>query len=78
MKFTFKLFGLVCLCFAVVQFIISSHSPLFIIGMKETFECDGFDVYEMPRCSRIDSEHFTEFQKAYEYVKQTQKYQEDA
>lgn len=64
--------------FPKVQFIISSHSPLFLIGMKETFGSDGFDVYEMPRCTKIDSEQFSEFQKAYEYMKQTQKYQEDA
>lgn len=64
--------------FPQVQFIISSHSPLFLIGMKDTLGSDNFDIYEMPTGSKIDSEQFSEFQKAYEYIKQTLTYQEEA
>lgn len=64
--------------FPKVQFIISSHSPLFLIGMKDTLGSDNFEIYEMPEGIKIDSEQFSEFQKAYEYMKQTQKYQEEA
>lgn len=64
--------------FPRIQFIISSHSPLFLIGMKDTLGRDSFDVYEMPTGSKIDAEQFFEFEKAYEYMRQTQKYQEEA
>lgn len=64
--------------FPKIQFIITSHSPLFLLGMRDTFGEDGFDVYEMPTAAKIDVEKFSEFQKAYDYLKQTQKYHEEA
>ena len=64
--------------FPKIQFIITSHSPLFLIGMRDTFGVDKFDVFEMPFATRIDVEKFSEFQKAYDYIKQTQKYHEEA
>ncbi len=64
--------------FPKIQFIITSHSPLFLLGMRDLFGEDGFEVYEMPTATKIDVEKFSEFQKAYEYIKQTQKYHEEA
>lgn len=69
-----KLFKL----FPKVQFIITSHSPLFLLGMQETFGEDGYEVYEMPTATKISVERFSEFQRAYEYFKATQTYQKDA
>ena len=69
-----KLFKL----FPKVQFIITSHSPLFLLGMQEEFGEDGYEVYEMPTASKITVERFSEFQRAYEYFKETQAYQKDA
>lgn len=63
--------------FPKVQFIISTHSPLFLLGMKEEFGEDGFDIYQMPNATKISAERFSEFQKAYTYLTQTQKYEED-
>ena len=63
--------------FPKVQFIITSHSPLFLLGMRDTFGEDGFDIFEMPSGTKIDVERFSEFQKAYDYYQHTQKHQEE-
>ena len=63
--------------FPKVQFIITSHSPLFLLGMQDTFGADGFDVIEMPSGNKIDVERFSEFQKAYDYYQHTQRHQEE-
>lgn len=63
--------------FPKVQFIITSHSPLFLLGMRDTFGEDGFEVYEMPNAEKISVEKFTEFQNAYEYLKSTETYQQE-
>lgn len=63
--------------FPKVQFIISTHSPLFLLGMKEKFGEDGFEIYQMPNATKISVERFSEFQKAYTYLTQTQKYEDD-
>lgn len=41
--------------FPKVQFIVSSHSPLFLLGMEETFEADGFAIIELPEGTLISS-----------------------
>lgn len=64
--------------FPKVQFIITSHAPLFLLGMQEEFGDDGYEVYEMPTATKVSVERFSEFQRAYEYFKATQTYQKDA
>lgn len=61
--------------FPKVQFIITTHAPLFLLGMAEVFGEGGFDVYEMPVASKITVERFSEFKKAFEYLKATESYQ---
>ena len=63
--------------FPKIQFVITSHSPLFLLGMKEVFGEDGFDIYEMPNAEKISTERFAEFQRAYDYLKQTEAYQKE-
>ena len=63
--------------FPKIQFVITSHAPLFLLGMKESFEEDGFEVYELPQAEKIDVERFSEFSRAYEYIKATSQYQEE-
>ena len=63
--------------FPKIQFIITSHSPLFILGMEDTFGVDGYEIREMPHGTIISAEMFSEFQKAYDYIKSTRTYQED-
>ena len=63
--------------FPKVQFIITSHSPLFILGMEHSFGSSGYELYQMPDGRKIFAEMFSEFQKAYDYLASTQKYQSD-
>ena len=68
-----KLFAL----FPNVQFVITSHAPLFLLGMKEQFGDDGFDIIEMPTGDKISVEQFSEFESAYQSFKQTERYQKE-
>ena len=68
-----KLFAL----FPNVQFVITSHAPLFLLGMKEQFGEDGFDIIEMPSGDKISVEQFSEFESAYQSFKQTERYQKE-
>ena len=63
--------------FPKVQFVITTHAPLFLLGMKETYGEDHFEAFELPTATRIDIESYAEFQKAYEYIKETESYQKD-
>lgn len=63
--------------FPLVQFIITSHSPLFLLGMQEEFGDDGFDIYEMPSATKISTEYFSEFENAYKYFSETKRYHEE-
>ncbi|MGJ0149008.1 AAA family ATPase [Campylobacter lari] len=63
--------------FPKIQFIITTHSPLFVLGMQKEFEDDGFDLLEMPNGIRISAEIFSEFQKAYDTFRQTKTFEEN-
>lgn len=58
--------------FPKVQFIISTHSPLFLLGMDEVFGADGYDIYQMPNAFPISCEMFSEFLRESNYFQQTQ------
>lgn len=64
--------------FPKVQFVITTHSPLFLLGMQDIFGENGYEIYEMPTATRISVERFSEFQRAYDYFKNTETYQKDA
>ena len=68
-----KLFAL----FPKIQFVITSHSPLFLLGMREQYGEDGFDVIEMPSGEKISVEQFSEFENAYQSFVQTERYQNE-
>ena len=61
--------------FPKIQFVITTHSPLFLLGMRDAFGEDGFDVFQMPEGLRIDVERFDEFNKAYDYFADTELHQ---
>lgn len=63
--------------FPKVQFIITSHSPLFLMGMQEQFGDDGFSILELPSGNKISTEQFSEFENAYNYFSESQKHQEE-
>ncbi|MDY3664240.1 MAG: AAA family ATPase [Campylobacter sp.] len=63
--------------FPKIQFVITTHSPLFILGMQKEFGEDGFDLFNMPNGEKITAERFSEFQKAYIYFKNTQQHEKE-
>jgi hypothetical protein len=58
--------------FPKVQFIITSHAPLFLLGMEREFGADGIQILEMPTGHKISTERFEEFLKSFEFYRQTQ------
>lgn len=59
--------------FPKVQFIITTHSPLALLGLNQTFG-DDLDIIEMPSGKYISAEEFAEFDKAYSFYKETDRY----
>ena len=63
--------------FPKVQFIMTSHSPLFILGMRQLFGDDGFVLYHLPEGKQINPEEFDEFENSYRVFKQTRTFARD-
>jgi predicted ATPase len=63
--------------FPKVQFIITTHSPLFLLGMKKIFNDDGFEIRNMPNGKLITTERFSEFENAYNVLKKTEKFEDE-
>jgi hypothetical protein len=63
--------------FPKVQFIITTHSPLFVLGMEEKFGTDGFKIVNMPNGETVLASDFSEFTAAYEAFKQTSRYRHE-
>ena len=63
--------------FPKVQFIMTSHSPLFLLGMERQFGQDGFQVIEMPNGTTITTERFSEFEQSLAYYRSTAAYEKE-
>lgn len=63
--------------FPKVQFIVSSHSPLFLLGMEKRFSVDRVTILEMPEAKRINSERYSEFGNAFKYIQSTERFEEE-
>lgn len=63
--------------FPKVQFIVTTHSPLFVLGMNSLIGEDGFAVYRMPQGDQISPEEFSEFADAFQAYSATSKYSEE-
>jgi len=63
--------------FPKVQFVITTHSPLFLLGMKKIFGDECFEIRNMPNGEIITTERFSEFGKAYQVLKETEKFEEE-
>ncbi|NEN88935.1 MAG: AAA family ATPase [Okeania sp. SIO3H1] len=62
--------------FPKVQFIVTSHAPLFLLGMEREFGADGIQILEMPTGKQITTERFEEFQKSFEFYRQTKSFED--
>ena len=63
--------------FPRVQFIVTTHSPLFVLGMEKTFGQEGFALYRLPQGQQISPEEFSEFGSAYESLTETRRFLDD-
>ena len=63
--------------FPNVQFVVTTHSPLFVLGMKNVLKEDGFALYRLPEGQRISPEEFSEFGDAYRAFTETVKFSND-
>jgi hypothetical protein len=57
--------------FPRVQFIVTTHSPLFVLGMSKAFDSDNFQLHELPSGLPIDIERFSEFEVAFDKMRET-------
>ena len=63
--------------FPKIQFIVTTHSPLFLLGLQKKFNGDGYNVIEAPDCKNVGVEKFIEFEEAYKHFKETEKFRND-
>ena len=57
--------------FPRVQFVLTTHSPLFVLGLRSVLGDAGFDLYGLPEGRPIDPEDFKEFGAAYRVFKES-------
>ena len=63
--------------FPQVQFVMTTHSPLFVLGMANVFGDEGFEVYDVPSGSRVTPEDFGEFGQAFLAFKATTEFSDE-
>ncbi len=63
--------------FPKIQFIVTTHSPLFLLGLQKKFNNDGYHILEAPSCKEVGVEKFSEFEEAYRQFKETEKFRMD-
>jgi hypothetical protein len=63
--------------FPRVQFIITTHSPLFLLGMRKCMGDINFQIIEMPDGQIISAERFSEFQESFDNYKNTEKFESE-
>ena len=63
--------------FPKIQFIVTSHSPLFVLGMEKQFGSDNIQLIDLPSGINITSERFSEFEESFDLYKKTAKFEED-
>jgi hypothetical protein len=57
--------------FPKIQFILTTHSPLFLLGMKNKFGNTGFEILSVPTGVKIGIDQFEEFQAAFDFYKES-------
>ena len=73
----FEVLPLLIRMFPRVQFILTTHSPLLVLGMKRVFGDAGFALHRLPDGHRISAEEFSEFGDAYRAFSSTRRFVDD-
>ncbi|TDF66054.1 AAA family ATPase [Cupriavidus sp. L7L] len=63
--------------FPKVQFVVTTHSPAFLMGMRDEFGTDGFEIRDMPTGTRIDVDQFSEIGAAVEALSQSTAFRDE-
>jgi len=63
--------------FPKIQFIVTCHSPIFLMGLDKLLGKEGFDIIDLPSGEKIDVERFAEFESAYSHFKKSVRYETD-
>jgi hypothetical protein len=63
--------------FPKIQFILTSHSPLFLLGLSSQLGEGNFQIINLPDGQEIDIESFSEFENAYSYFRNSQKFKDE-
>ena len=61
--------------FPFVQFIATSHAPLFALGMERAYGPAGYNLVELPSGLTISPERFGEFQRSFDYFTETKAFE---
>ena len=62
--------------FPKIQFIMTSHSPLFVLGMEKEFGAENIQLIDLTSGMNITSERFGEFEQSFNFYKNTAKFEE--
>ena len=63
--------------FPNVQFIMSSHSPLFALAMEERFGAQGMRLFDLDTGAYTSAVAFTEFAAAFDAIAATERFEND-
>lgn len=63
--------------FPKVQFIITTHSPLFLLGMDKVLGKDSYDLIDLPSATKISTETYSEFKAAFECYEKTDQFEKE-
>ncbi|MDH2543192.1 AAA family ATPase [Acinetobacter baumannii] len=62
--------------FPKVQFIMTSHAPLFVLGMEKEFGKENIQLIDLPSGMNITSERFGEFEESFSFYRETATFEE--
>ena len=63
--------------FPKIQYIVTSHSPLFVLGIENKLGAENIQIIDLPSGINITSERFNEFEESFNIYKETAKFEEN-
>lgn len=63
--------------FPLIQFIVTTHSPLFLMGLEERTGLGSFDIIALPEGVKTVASDYSEFVEAYNAFKATNQFRQD-
>ena len=76
-RFQFDVLPKLIKMFPRIQFIVTTHSPLFVLGLRNCLGEEGFSLLRLPSGQSISPEEFGEFESAYQSFAYTERFLSD-